>query len=178
MKKAIFLIALIALAFVSCKTQNKVHGPLPPIEINNSDSIRAETTIETIYKPVEVAIDLPQQSETNVTPNDSSHVETDLAFSDAWFDNGILHHLIKNKPGQLKGSAVAPYTTMKSNKDAVKIREVPVPKPYPVEVERELTMMEQMKLAAFWYLVGAVIVSISFIFRKPFLTVLRKIKRL
>lgn len=165
-----------ALAFVSCKTQKAAQAPLPPVILNNADSVRVETTIETTYKPVDVALELPQQSETNVTPNDSSHVETDLAFSDAWIENGILHHLIKNKPGQLKGTAFTPHTTEKSNKDAIKIREVPVPEPYPVEVEREL--MEQIKLAAFWYLVGAVIVSIGFIFRKPFLTVLRKIIRL
>lgn len=169
---------LIALAFVSCKTQKQVQLPLPPVILNNTDSVRVETTIETTYEPVDVALDLPQQSESNVTPNDSSHVETDLAFSDAWIENGILHHTIKNKPGQLKGTAFTPHTTEKSNKDAVKIREVPVPEPYPIEVERELTLMEQIKLAAFWYLVGAVIVSIGFIFRKPFLTVLRKIIRL
>lgn len=179
MKKTVFLITMItALAFVSCRTQKQVHAPAPPVVLNNADSVRVETTIETTYEPVDVALDLPQQSETNVTQNDSSHVETDLAFSDAWFENGVLHHSIKNKPGQLKGTAFTPHTTEKSNKDAVKIREVPVPEPYPVEVERELTLMEQIKLAAFWYLVGAVIVSIGFIFRKPFLMVLRKIIRL
>lgn len=169
---------LIALALVSCKTQKAAQAPLPPVILNNTDSVRVETTIETTYEPVDVALDLPQQSETNVTPNDSSHVETDLAFSDAWIENGILHHLIKNKPGQLKGTAFTPHTTETSNKDAVKIREIPVPEPYPVEVERELTLMEQIKLATFWYLVGAVIVSLSFIFRKPFFMVLRKIIRL
>lgn len=179
MKKTILLMTVIAaLAFVSCKTQKAAQSPLPPVILNNADSVRVETTIETTYEPVDVALDLPQQSETNVTQNDSSHVETDLAFSDAWFENGVLHHSIKNKPGQLKGTAFTPHTTEKSNKDAVKIREVPVPEPYPVEVERELTLMEQIKLAAFWYLVGAVIVSIGFIFRKPFLMVLRKIIRL
>lgn len=167
-----------ALAFVSCKTQKAAQAPLPPVILNNVDSVSVETTIETTYEPVDVALEFPQQSETNVTPKDSSHVETDLAFSDAWIENGILHHLIKNKPGQLKGTAFTPHTTEKSNKDAVKIREVSVPEPYPVEVERELTLTEQIKLAVFWYLVGAVIVSIVFIFRKPFLTVLRKIIRL
>lgn len=177
--KRICFICLLALLLAGCKTQKQVQVPLPPVILNNSDSVRVETTIKTTYEPVDVALDLPQQSETNVTPNDSSHVETDLAFSDAWIDdNGVLHHLIKNKPGQLKGTAFTPHTTEKSNKDAIKIREVPVPEPYPVEVERELTLMEQIKLAAFWYLVGAVIVSIGFIFRKPFLTVLRKIIRL
>lgn len=169
---------LITLAFVSCKTQKAVQVPLPPVILNNADSVSVETTTETTYEPVDVALDLPQQSETNVTPNDSSRVETDLAFSVAWLENGILHHLIKNKPGQLKGTVFTPHTTEKSNKYAVKIREVPVPEPYPVEVERELTLMEQIKLAAFWYLVGVVIVSIVFIFRKSFLTVLRKIIRL
>lgn len=178
MKKTVLLMTLIALAFVSCRTQKQVQAPMPPVVLNNADSVSVETTIETTYEPVDVTLDLPQQSETNVTPNDSSHVETDLAFSDAWIENGILHHLIKNKPGQLKGTAFTPHTTEKNNKEAVKIREVPVPEPYPVEVERELTLMEQIKLAAFWYLVGAVIVSIGIIFRKPFLTVLRKIIRL
>lgn len=169
---------LIALVLSGCKTQRTAQSPLPPVILNNSDSVWVESTKETTYEPVDVALDLPQQSEINVTPNANSHVETDLAFSDAWIENGILHHLIKNKPGQLKGTAFTPHTTEKSNKDAVKIREVSVPEPYPVEVERELTLTEQIKLAVFWYLVGAVIVSIVFIFRKPFLTVLRKIIRL
>ncbi len=140
--------------------------------------MRVETTVNTVYVPVEVAVDLPRQSESIATPDDSSHVETDLAFSDAWIDDGILHHIIENKPGQLKGEAFVPQITEQTSKEAVKVKEVPVPAPYPVEVERELTLMEQIKFAAFWYLVGAVIVGIGFIFRKPLFTVLRKIIRL
>lgn len=124
MKKTVLLMPLIALTFVSCKTQKAAQAPLPPVILNNADSVSVETIIETTYEPVDVTLDLPQQSETNVTPNDSSHVETDMAFSDAWIENGILHHLIKNKPGQLKGTAFTPHTTKRSNKDAVKIREV------------------------------------------------------
>lgn len=176
--KRICFICLLALLLAGCKTQKQVQAQLPPVILNNSDSVRVETTIETTYEPVDVALNLPQQSETNVTPNDSSHVETDLAFSDAWIENGVLHHIIKNKPGQLIGTAFTPHTTETSNKDAVKIREVAIPEPYPVEVERELTLMEQIKLAAFWYLVGAVVVCLCFILRKPFLSVLRKIIRL
>ncbi len=178
MKKLCYLICLLAPALVGCKTQQPAPKSLPPVVLNNSDSVKVETIINTVYVPVEVAVDLPQQSEFNVTPDDSSHVETDLAFSDAWTENGILHHLIRNKPGQLKKECFVPQTTEQTSKDVVKIKEVPIPEPYPVEVERELTIMEQIKLAAFWYLVGAVIVSIGFILRKPFLTALRKIIRL
>lgn len=176
--KRILFISLIAMIALSACRSSKPAIPSAPVIITNTDSVRIEKVVETVFVPVEVAVDLPQQSETNVTPNDSSHVETDLAFSDAWFESGVLHHLIKNKPGELKGTALTPHTTEQLNKDAVKIREVPVPEPYPVEVERELTLIEQIKLAAFWYLVGAVIVSIGYIFRKPLLKALRKIIRL
>lgn len=178
MKKLYYIVCLLLPILVGCKTQKQIPAISPPVVLNNSDSVRVETVINTIYVPVDVAVDLPQQSESNVTPDDSSHVETDLAFSDAWIENGILHHLIKNKPGQLKGEAFVPQTTEQTNKEAVKIKEVPVPTPYPVEVERKWTLFEQIKLASFWYLLGAVVVSIGLIFRKPLLMALRKIIRL
>lgn len=177
MKKLCYLFCLLALALVGCKTQ-KIPGTLPPVVLNNSDSVRVETIVNTVYVPVEVAVDLPRQSESNATHNDSSHVETDLAFSDAWIYNGILHHNIENKPGKLKGEAYVPQTTEQTSKESVKVKEVPVPQPYPIEVERKMTLMEQIKLAAFWYLVGAALISACYIFRKPLLLALRKVFRL
>jgi len=179
MKNTLFLICLFTMLLVGCKTQKQAQTPLPPVVLNNSDSIKVESIIKTEYIPVEVSVDLPNQSETNATLSGSSHVETDLAESDAWINNdGSLGHSIRNKHGQFKAEAFVPQTTEQTNKEAVKIKEVPVPTPYPVEVERKLTQMEQIKLAAFWYLVGAVIVSIGFIFRKSLFTALRKIIRL
>ncbi len=141
--------------------------------------MRVETIINTIYVPTPVALDIPQQSQTSVTAADSSHVETDLAESDAWInEDGTLGHSINNKPGKLQGEVYVPQTTTQSSKEAVKEKEIPVPQPYPVEVEREFTIMEQIKLAAFWYLVGAVIVSIGLLFRRPLMKALRKIIRL
>lgn len=178
MKILFSLISLLAIILTGCKTQQQTPKTLPAVVLNNSDSVRVKTIIKTIYVPVEVTADLPQQTASNVTPDDSSHVETDLAYSDAWVENGILHHHIRNKTGQLKGEAFVPQTTEHTTSEAVKIKEVPVPEPYPVEVEREFTLMEQIKLAAFWYLVGLVAVVILFIIRKPFLMILRKIIRL
>ncbi len=171
--KRLTLIAIFCMALVGCKTQKQAPALLPPVVLNNSDSVRVETIINTVYVPVGVMIDLPQQSMSNQTPEDSSHIETDLAISDAWIKDGILHHFIKNKPGQLTGEALVAQTTEQTSRDALKIKEVPVPEPYPVEVDRRWTL-----IASFWYLVGAVIVSLGFILRKPLFTILRKIIRL
>ncbi len=152
---------------------------MPPVIITNSDSVSLETVINTTYNPEEVGFDIPKQSETKITKEDSSHVETDLAESDAWInDDGTLGHSIKNKEGQIKSTVYVPHTTATTNKEAVKEKEIPVPQPYPVEVEREFTVMEQFKLAVFWYLAGAMAVSLIILFRKPLLTIFRKIIRL
>lgn len=179
MKTIFYPLGLVAvLALASCHTSKQAVPP-PPVVLNNSDSVRVETIINTVYVPTPVELDIPQQSQSTVTAADSSHVETDLAESDAWINpDGTLGHSIKNKPGKLKGEVYVPQTTEQTNKEAVKEREIPVPAPYPVEVEREFTLMEQIKLAAFWYLVGAVIVSIGLLFRKPLWRAIRKVLRL
>lgn len=178
MKNLLTILAL-SLLTLSCSTSKpESNALLPPVVLNNNDSVKVETIIKTIYVPVEVDVDLPQQSEMKTVYGDSSHVETDLAESDAWInEDGSLGHSIRNKGGQLHGNAYVPQTSESTNKEAVKVREVPVPDPYPVYVERKLSLMEQIKLAAFWYLVGAVIISIAFIFRKSLLTVFRKLIR-
>lgn len=164
MKKTLLLLCALAVFLAGCKTQQQAPEVLPPVVLNNSDSVRVETVIETVYVPVEVDYDIPQQSASTVTAADSSHLETDLAESDAWVNpDGTLGHSINNKPGKLKGNALVPQTNKTDTKEAVKVKEIPVPEPYPVEMERKLTLMEQIKLAAFWYLVGAVIVSIGLI---------------
>lgn len=177
--KKILSILIPALALIGCSSQKQVPTTLPPVVLHDNDSIRVETVIKTIYVPVTAEFEIPQQSASNVTTADSSHVETDIAESDAWLNpDGTLGHTINNKPGKLETNVYVPQTTEQNNRDAVKVKEVPVPEPYPVEIERRFTVLEQIKLAAFWYLVSAVIVCIGFLFRKPLFTALRKIIRL
>lgn len=176
MRKAILFICLLAL--VGCKTGEQAQSLMQPVTLNNTDSVNVEKVIRTLYVPTLAEIDIPRQVETNATPDDSSHVETDMAYSDAWIRDGMLHHTIANKQGKYKTEAFVPQTTEKINREAVVTKEIPVPQPYPIEVERELTMMEQMKLAAFWYLVGAVVVCVCLLFRKPLWAALRKIIKL
>lgn len=173
MRKAILLMCLLAL--VGCRTSEQAQSLMQPVTLDNTDSVNVEKVVKTLYIPTSVEIDIPRQSETNATPDDSSHVETDMAYSDAWVRDGVLHHTIANKQGKYETEAFVPQTTEKINREAVVTKEIPVPQPYPVEVERELTLMEQMKLAVFWYLVGAVVVCVCLLFRKPLWTALRKI---
>lgn len=172
----IFLIPLLVLA--SCHT-NKQAQTLPPapVVLNNSDSVRVEAVIKTEYVPVMVDVPVPQQSVNNIVfETDTSHIETDIAVSDAWITpEGTLFHNLVNKDVKLSGEAYVPQTTTENNKEAVRTKEIPVPQPYPVYVEKSLSKSEQFKLSAFWYLVGAALIAGAYIFRKPFLKLIRKI---
>lgn len=171
----IFLLPLLVLT--SCHT-NKQAQTLPPapIVLNNSDSVRVETIIKTEYVPVRVEVPVPQQSVSNIVESDTSHIETDVAMSNAWVrPDGTLFHDLINKNVKLSGDAYVPQTTTENNNEAVKTKEISVPQPYPVYVEKSLSKSEQFKLSAFWYLVGATLIAGAYIFRKPFLKLVRKI---
>lgn len=171
----IFLIPLLVLT--SCHT-NKQAQTLPPapVVLNNSDSVRVETIIKTVYVPVRVEVPVPQQSVSNIVDADTSHIKTDIAESNAWIrPDGTLYHDLINRDVKLSGEAYVSQTTTASNNEAVRTKEIPVPQPYPVYVEKSLSTSEQFKLSAFWYLVGAALVAGAYIFRKPFFKLVRKI---
>ena len=172
----IFLIPLLVLT--SCHTNKQAQTmPPAPVVLNNSDSVRVETVIKTEYVPVMVEVPVPQQSVSNIVfEADTSHIETDVAFSNAWIrPDGTLFHNLVNKDVKLSGEAYVPQTTTENNNEAVRTKEIPVPQPYPVYVEKSLSKYEQFKLSAFWYLVGAALIAGAYIFRKPFLKLIRKI---
>lgn len=177
--KRVILIAVIALAMSACHSHKQViPETLPaPIVLNYSDSVRVETIIKTEYVPMRVEVPVPQQSVSNIVfETDTSHIETDVAVSDAWITpEGTLFHNLVNKDIKLSGEAYVPQTTTENNNEAVKTKEIPVPQPYPVYVEKSLSKSEQFKLSAFWYLVGATLIAGAYIFRKPFLKLVRKI---
>lgn len=173
MKKLNYLICLFALVMIGCKTQKEV-ATLPPVVLNNADSVRVETVVKYVYAPVEIAIELPQQSETNATLNDSSHVETDLAFSDAWIKGGILYHLINNKPGQFTGTSLVPQLSEVTTKERTSVREIPIATPYPIEVERDFTIMERLKIDTFWYLLAFALLNFGYILRKPLFSIIHR----
>lgn len=177
--KRVILISALALMMSACHSSKQAvpKEPPTPVVLNNSDSVRIETVIKTEYIPVRVEVPVPQQSVSNIVfETDTSHIETDVAVSDAWITpEGTLFHNLVNKDVKLNGETYMPQTTTEYNNEAVKTKEIPVPQPYPVYVERSLSKSEQFKLAVFWYIVGAVLIAGVYIFRKPFLILIRKI---
>lgn len=176
--KKFLIILMAAFALTSCHTNKQAQTmPPAPVVLNNSDSVRVETIIKTEYVPVMVNVPVPQQSISNIVfETDTSHIETDIAVSDAWItSDGTLFHNLVNKDVKLSGEAYVPQTTTENNNEAVRTKEIPVPQPYPVYVEKSLSKSEQFKLSTFWYLVGVALVAGAYIFRKPFLKLIRKI---
>lgn len=167
----VFLLMLLASCHSSMQTI-----PSEPVVLNNQDSVKETTVIKTVYVPVTVEVPIPQQSEAIVTAADTSHIETDFAVSDAWInEDGTLYHSIENKPVTITTEASVPQTTTDHNIEAIKTKEIPVPQPYAVEVERKLTLMEQIKLSSWWLLLIISLFSISYIFRNPLYKLVRKI---
>lgn len=120
---------LLALLFAGCKTRTMY---LP-----------SETVIQTRYiewiDTVTIEVPVPAQSASNVTTDSTSHLETDVAQSDAWLDSlGLLHHTLENKPVKLP----AQVPVKNSERDSIVYKDRPVPYP----VERKLSWWEQTKL--------------------------------
>ena len=94
-----------------------------PVE-NKVDSVVIEKIVERVDS---VYIPVPSES-VEVVREDSSHLETSVAISDAKIDsNGVLHHTLKNKDVNLKKEIVY--------KDKIIEKKVEVEKEVPVEVE-------------------------------------------
>lgn len=173
MKQLLFVIPL--MLFASCHS-SKQAIPSEPVILNNQDSVRETTVIKTVYVPVTVEVPIPQQSETKVSAADSSRVETDLAVSDAWInEDGTLYHSIKNKPMSFTAEVNVPQRDINHQVETVKTKEIPVPQPYAVEVERQHTLMEQIKLSSWWLLLIITLFSVGYIFKNPLYKLVRKI---
>lgn len=173
MKHLLFIILLMLLA--SCHSSRQTI-PSEPVVLNNQDSVKETTVIKTVYVPVTVEVPIPQQSEAIVTAADTSHIETDFALSDAWInEDGTLYHSIENKAVTLTAEASVPQTTTDHKVEAIRTKEIPVPQPYAVEVERKLTLMEQIKLSSWWLLLIISLFSVGYIFRNPLYKLVRKI---
>lgn len=179
MKRICFLVTLLALLLLSACRTTKYSEPAPPIILTNSDSIRIEY-IETVrIDTVQVLIPIPAESSRQVVQDSTSHLETSLAFSDAWINaDGSLGHSIKNKDSPIKADVPVPVKDTQTNKSSESIKEVPVP--YPVKqnvyIETPLSAWQKFRIHSFWFLSVALAASLIYIFRKPLLRFLCRIK--
>nr|MCR5071217.1 hypothetical protein [Bacteroidales bacterium] len=74
---------------------------IPTVIVRDSTVVNyVDSTIVTIRDSV-VLVPVPVESSSAVLPADfRSHVETSIAESDAWVEDGLLHHTIHNRSDQ------------------------------------------------------------------------------
>ena len=154
------------LMLASCGTQRKA------LDTETRDSTRVVVRTELIETIDTVYVELPRQSEKVVTKDTSSHLENDVAVSDASVDAlGFLHHSLKTKPRSIP----VPSKNTKERRDSIVYRDKNVYIEKPVYVEAKLTAWQRFRLDGFWIL-AAVVAAIAFWkFRRPLLHLFMKL---
>ena len=131
------------------------------------DSVRVEVHERVVHDTV--SFEVPVIIEKNVTRDTASHLENDWAKSDASLVDGFLEHTLETK-----GRTVyVPVTTIV--RDTVTIEKEAVETVKEVEVEKPLSWWQRLKLGAFPWLLATCVALLTYTFRKPILTLLRKI---
>ena len=139
------LICAAAFLIVSCGAQRKA------IDTETSDSTRVVVRTERIESIDTVYVELPRQSETVAVKDTSSHLENDVAVSDASVDAlGFLHHSLKTKP---RGRLPVPSKNTKERRDSIVYRNKYVYIEKPVYVKAELNAWQKFRLRGFWVLI-------------------------
>lgn len=144
------LLFLLMVIMVSCGVCRRQHIQVP-VKV---DSVYIERVVERIDT---VCIKIPGEK-IYVIRQDSSHLETAVATSDAKIDStGILHHSLENKDVELKKEIVY--------KDKIIEKRVEVEKKIPVEVEVPVKYIPDYYKwinILFWCLVGTGIIFVIF----------------
>ena len=112
-------------------------------------------------------VEIPLEVEKVVTKDTASHLENTYAKSDAVVSGGFLSHSLESRPQVIKVPfEVHVHDTLVCYKEAQTIeKEVPIEKP--------LSWWQSLKIGAFWWLLGAVVAILVFVFRKPILKLLK-----
>ena len=143
-----FLVMFLVMGCGICKRVQYV-----PVE-TKKDSVIIEKVVERIDT---VSIEVPGEK-VYVIKQDSSHLETAVATSDAKIDStGMLHHSLKNKDVNLKKEIVY--------KDKIIEKRVEVEKEVPVEVEVPVKYVPDYYKwinIIFWCIVGTGLIFVIF----------------
>lgn len=152
MKINIAIVGILALSVVSSCGVVKT-AP----QVTTRDSVVVVRRDSIVLRDSIILIDLPQESTAVETMDDSSHLETSIAESDAYVRNGRLSHTLRNKNRHFGAHISIPthYITDEAHSTRTEvIRSV-------VEVEKRLTRWQQFFIgfgrAAFFFLVGAAV---------------------
>ena len=130
------------------------------------DSLHVEIRHRTIWIPDTVRVQLSAERTEQTVRQDSSHLETSAAVSDARINpDGSLTHSLENKDGEhpVEVDAKIVYRDSIVWRDRTNWEIV--------EVERELTAWQQFRLWAFWILLAALLI----VWRKPIVGWVRRL---
>lgn len=145
------LLFLLMVFMVSCGTFKRVQYVPVGTKTDSSVIEKIVERVDSVYIPV------PSES-SEVVREDSSHLETSVAISDAKIDsNGVLHHTLKNKDVNLKKEIVY--------KDKIIEKKVEVEKEVPVEVEVPVKYVPDYYKwihILFWCMAGTGIIFVIF----------------
>lgn len=178
MKKILLYLMLFAAMLTSCRTQKNVLSS-EPVVVTDTDSIKVEYIEKVVIDTVTVFVEVLPQSASNLTPDGQSHLETDFAKSDAWINpDGTLGHNLFNKPQKIAAEVQVPHKTTEHNISKEKVKEIPVPSPVNVYVEKVLSRWQQFRIDAFWFLICALAVSLGWTLRNPLTKLFGCIKKI
>lgn len=143
----ILTFAILAILVCSCATTKRT-----PTVVTTRDSIRTEIQYKLIERIDTVLVTLPPQFAERTTPDTTSTLENDYAKSTATIlPNGLLFHNLETKQTPVP----VPTKKTEEKRDSVVYREKEIPVPYPVEVEvNRLTWLQQAQIYGFRILVA------------------------
>jgi len=161
----IMMLMLLMWVSSSCCTQK-----VTPPSVDHCDSIQIVIKDRIVHDTVPFYI--PAEPTSSVTPDDSSHLETSFAMSDAWIKNGLLHHMLKNKEQTIEiphETIVTDTTTTHSSQTTT------IQPPQYIEVEKDLSWWQKICIKYFPWTLAGLLLSLGWIFRKPIGIVLSKL---
>ena len=164
MKNLIFTLVVSCL-LCACGTSKN----LPTTTIQETTNSNVEVKYEKVFVHDTTFIEIPAQTAERTTRDSTSHLENDLAVSDAKINpDGTLFHELKTK----QQKKPVPVDKEIERRDSVVYVdgyvEVPVP------VERSLTQWERTCINWFPYSVAALMLMLVYVFRKPMRSLIRR----
>ena len=133
----------------------------PTVETHTRDStvIRyVDSTIVSVRDSL-VPVPIPAESSSAILPDGyHSHIETSIAESDAWVEDGLLHHTIRNR-SEATLPAVVPITTTAQVIRADSSHEGLVNRTVVKEVEKKLTWWQRFRIGAFFWLLALAVIG-------------------
>ena len=154
-----FLCLLVLTSCATCKHQTT--------STNIRDSLLVKIRYHTIFIDDTILVRLPAERTEQTVRQDSSHLETSAAVSDARINpDGSLTHSFENKQDDQKIPTKRPI----EYRDSIVYRDREVEVEKIVPVERELTWWQQTQIRGFW----VAIIIILVLLRKKIFPLIRR----